>query len=68
MTTYVKVLSVNSIESSASIAVVSENSRILFNVGEGVQRLCVEHKIRLIKLTGIFLTESCTSNMGGLPG
>eukprot|EP00049_Salpingoeca_infusionum_P018302 m.356594 g.356594 ORF g.356594 m.356594 type:complete len:919 (+) comp17587_c0_seq1:304-3060(+) len=42
--------------------------RYLFNCGEGTQRFCSEHKIRLANVTDVFLTQSTWECMGGLPG
>lgn len=39
-----------------------------FTEGEGTQRLCFEHKVRLGKIDAIFLTRNDSSVMGGLPG
>ncbi|XP_066140566.1 ribonuclease Z, mitochondrial [Euwallacea fornicatus] len=46
----------------------SDQSRYLFNCGEGTQRLAHEHKTKLSKLEHIFITQSVWKNMGGLPG
>ncbi|KAG7381661.1 Zinc phosphodiesterase ELAC protein 2 [Phytophthora pseudosyringae] len=40
----------------------------LFNVGDGTQRLCMEHHVRLAKLQRVFLTELRSHTVGGLPG
>jgi ribonuclease Z len=40
----------------------------LFNVGDGTQRLCMEHHVRLAKLHQVFLTELRSQALGGLPG
>ena len=42
--------------------------RYLFNVGEGFQRYCVEYKIKVNKVNGVFLTRTSTDATGGLPG
>ncbi|CAN0399139.1 unnamed protein product, partial [Hapterophycus canaliculatus] len=42
--------------------------RFLFNVGEGTQRLCTEHRIRLSKAEHAFFTNLSTDTLGGLPG
>ncbi|CAI5481477.1 unnamed protein product [Closterium sp. Yama58-4] len=42
--------------------------RLVFNAGEGLQRLCIEHRIRLSKVDKIFLSRVCTETAGGLPG
>jgi ribonuclease Z len=45
-----------------------DRNRYLFNAGEGFQRFCVEHKIRMTKLTAILTTRVNTEATGGLPG
>jgi len=44
------------------------SSRYLFNCGEGMQRLCGQHGLKLANLKGIFLTRLDWSHVGGLPG
>lgn len=65
---YLQVLSVDCDYHSASVAICTENNRFLFEAPEGIQRLAVEHKIRLGKIGGIFLTSGATNSIGGLPG
>jgi ribonuclease Z len=43
-------------------------SRYVFNCGEGMQRFCMEHKVRLAKLSDIFISNIASSATGGLPG
>lgn len=45
-----------------------DHHRFLFNVGEGFQRFCVQHRIRMSRTSGIFATRSNTQGLGGLPG
>ena len=45
-----------------------DNLRFLFNVGEGFQRFCVQHRVKLSKTNGIFVTRTSTDAAGGLPG
>lgn len=52
----------------SAIVVCSETHRFLFDVGEGVQRLCVEHKVKLGRVSGVFLTNLTNRSVGGLPG
>ena len=41
----------------------------LINAGEGLQRFCVEHKMRLVgKLRRVLLTRLTWETAGGLPG
>ena len=63
-----QILSTYSVDSYPCIAIISENSRILIDCGEGTQRLCIEHRIRLSKLECICLTRLNPQTMGGLPG
>ena len=55
-------------DSAPAVMVITENSRFLFNVNEGLQRFCMEHRVRLVKVDGIFLTNISTDSVGGLPG
>lgn len=45
-----------------------DQRRFIFNAGEGIQRYCTEHKIKLSKIDHIFLTRVCSETTGGLPG
>ncbi|XP_065164662.1 ribonuclease Z, mitochondrial isoform X3 [Atheta coriaria] len=51
-----------------SLYIFSDQSRYLFNCGEGTQRLAHEHKAKLAKLEHVFITQASWKNMGGLPG
>jgi ribonuclease BN (tRNA processing enzyme) len=42
--------------------------RILFDAGEGVQRMCVEHKVRLSKTDKICFTQISAHTVAGAPG
>ncbi|KAF0711810.1 Aste57867_5068 [Aphanomyces stellatus] len=64
----VQVLSVASTEMYPSVIVTGETQRYLFNAGEGLQRLCMEHRVRLGKMHHVCLTELNSSTTGGLPG
>eukprot|EP01118_Nematostelium_gracile_P016691 TRINITY_DN6974_c0_g1_i1.p1 TRINITY_DN6974_c0_g1~~TRINITY_DN6974_c0_g1_i1.p1 ORF type:complete len:766 (-),score=131.36 TRINITY_DN6974_c0_g1_i1:63-2309(-) len=55
-------------DSFPSFLLFYDTRRYLFNVGEGTQRLCLEHKIRLSKIDYIFLTGLEWRHVGGLPG
>ncbi|XP_055545892.1 ribonuclease Z, mitochondrial [Wyeomyia smithii] len=52
----------------ASIYLFSDQTRYLFNCGEGTQRLAYEHKTKLSCLENIFMTRTCWERIGGLPG
>lgn len=64
----IQILSVESVDSSPSVVIATENNRYIFDIGEGTQRLCVEHKTRLGKVHGLFITRLNHEVLGGLPG
>lgn len=68
MTTYLQILSLDTVSCSPSVIVVTEGSRFLFDSGEGIQRLCVEHRARIAKLEGVYLTRLSPETVSGLPG
>lgn len=45
-----------------------DQRRFIFNAGEGLQRFCIEHKVKLSKIDHIFLTRVGSETAGGLPG
>ncbi|KAJ1815670.1 hypothetical protein LPJ56_004499, partial [Coemansia sp. RSA 2599] len=53
---------------STSVLVHFPTGRYLFNCAEGTQRLSFENKVRVSKLSAIFLTRVDWDSMGGLPG
>ena len=65
---YIQLLGTDNGETSPSIYIFFADKRYLINVGEGTQRFCTEHKIRLSKIQNIFLTRIDPSTVGGLPG
>ena len=68
MTTYLQLLSLDTVDSSPCVVVATEHCRFLFDSGEGIQRLCVEHRARISKLEGVCLTRLCPETIAGLPG
>ena len=42
--------------------------RYLFNAGEGFQRFCVQHKLKLNRMTDILATRASLDALGGVPG
>ncbi|XP_058824529.1 ribonuclease Z, mitochondrial [Topomyia yanbarensis] len=52
----------------ASVYLFSDQTRYLFNCGEGTQRLAYEHKTKLSCLENIFITRTSWERIGGLPG
>ncbi|KAL4458182.1 hypothetical protein ABPG75_013047 [Micractinium tetrahymenae] len=45
-----------------------DRQRYLFNAGEGFQRFCVEHRVKIGKVSGVLATRTTTEATGGLPG
>lgn len=68
MSVRVEIVSLDTVDSSGSVVIVTENRRVLVDTGEGTQRLIAEHKIRLSKLAAILITEMHPSKIFGLPG
>lgn len=54
--------------SPACVYLFTDQSRYLFNCGEGTQRLAHEHKTKLARLEHIFVTRTGWQHIGGLPG
>jgi ribonuclease BN (tRNA processing enzyme) len=50
-----------------SVYLFMDQVRMIFNVGEGLQRYCVQHTVKLVKVEEIFLTRITTQTVGGLP-
>ncbi|KAF3943982.1 hypothetical protein CMV_029511 [Castanea mollissima] len=55
-------------DTSPSVLLFFDKQRFIFNAGEGLQRFCTEHKIKLSKIDHIFLSRVCSETAGGLPG
>ena len=55
-------------DSAPSVLVSTDAGRYLFDVGEGLQRFCSEHRARLVKLDAVFVSQVCAARAGGLPG
>ncbi|KAE9467863.1 hypothetical protein C3L33_00244, partial [Rhododendron williamsianum] len=55
-------------DTSPSVLLFFDKQRFIFNAGEGLQRFCMEHKIKLSKIDHIFLSRVCSETAGGLPG
>ncbi len=68
MKAYVQILGTDTVDSSPGLLVFFDNYRYLFNAGEGMQRFCLEHKIRLSRVNQLFITGLHWQNLGGLPG
>ncbi|PWA65919.1 hypothetical protein CTI12_AA334150 [Artemisia annua] len=55
-------------DTSSSVLLFFDKQRFIFNAGEGLQRYCTEHRIKLSKIDHIFLSRVCSETAGGLPG
>ncbi|KAJ7956508.1 Zinc phosphodiesterase ELAC protein 2-like protein [Quillaja saponaria] len=51
-----------------SVLLFFDKQRFIFNAGEGLQRFCAEHKVKLSKVDHICLSRVCSETAGGLPG
>ncbi|XP_021620709.1 tRNAse Z TRZ4, mitochondrial isoform X4 [Manihot esculenta] len=69
-TAYVQVLGtgMDTHDTLPSILLFFDKQRFIFNAGEGLQRFCAEHKIKLSKIDHICLSRVCSETAGGLPG
>lgn len=66
--TVLHVLSTRTSDSSPSVMLTADRERIVFNAGEGWQRLCVEQGVRVSKCDTMCLTHISSDAVGGLPG
>lgn len=64
----IQILGIPNGDMSPSVLLQFDSQSYLFNVPEGTQRFCFEHKIRMSKLRQIFLTRMNWDQIGGLPG
>jgi ribonuclease BN (tRNA processing enzyme) len=64
----IQVLCIDTIDSISCVVLSTESHRVIINCCEGAQRLCVEHNIRLGKISAILFTESSPQCIFGLPG
>ncbi|GAU10965.1 hypothetical protein TSUD_112590 [Trifolium subterraneum] len=55
-------------DTSPAVMLFFDKQRFIFNAGEGLQRFCTEHRIKLSKIDHIFLSRVCSETAGGLPG
>lgn len=67
---YVQILGtgMDTLDTLPSVLLFFDNFRVIFNAGEGLQRFCAEHKIKLSKIDYICLSRVCSETIGGLPG
>ena len=55
-------------DTTPSLLLFFDSYRYVFNVGEGFQRYCFQHRLKLGKLNDVFLTRMSTEAAGGVPG
>jgi ribonuclease Z len=68
MKIYIQILGTETGDSTPGILVFFDQKRYLFNCGEGTQRFCIEHKVRLARVDHIFVTQLSWDYIGGIPG
>lgn len=55
-------------DTTPSILLFFDSYRYVFNVGEGFQRYCFNHRLKFGRLCDVFLTRMSTEAAGGIPG
>ncbi|OMO69077.1 zinc phosphodiesterase ELAC protein 2-like protein [Corchorus olitorius] len=67
---YVQILGIgmDTHDTTPSVLLFFDKQRFIFNAGEGLQRFCTEHKIKLSKIDHICFSRVCSETAGGLPG
>ena len=69
MKSYIQILGAGAIDGGGpAVLVFFDEERYLFNCGEGLQRFCGEHKVKLGRLSHILLSRLDWDCVGGLPG
>ncbi|KAJ3154010.1 Zinc phosphodiesterase ELAC protein 2 [Geranomyces variabilis] len=68
MKSYIQVLGTETGDTTPAVMFVADGQRYLFNAGEGTQRFCIENRVRLARLSNVFLTRVKWDTCGGLPG
>ncbi|KAH8069811.1 3'-tRNA processing endoribonuclease [Aureococcus anophagefferens] len=66
--TSVQLLSTWTGDSAPSLLVVADAERLVFNAPEGWQRLCVEHGVKVARVSTLCVTDLSPAPPGGLPG
>ena len=64
----VDVLSTGAMGTGVAVVLRADRERMLFDVPDGTQRLCVERGVRMTRFKRIFLTSLRASSVGGLGG
>jgi ribonuclease Z len=68
MKIYLQILGTDTGDTTPSLLLFFDQQSYLFNCGEGTQRFCTEHKVRLAKVQHIFFSQLTWDLVGGLPG
>ncbi|KAI8985218.1 beta-lactamase-like protein [Pilobolus umbonatus] len=68
MKTFFQIVGDSTPEGPPSVIATYGQERIVFNCREGFQRLCTQEKVRLNKISNVFLTRLTWDNHGGLAG
>ena len=55
-------------DTAPSVLLFTDKKRYCFNVGEGFQRFCVEHRLKMSRLERVFFTRTTSQATGGLIG
>ena len=55
-------------DTTPSVLLFTDKKRYCFNVGEGFQRFCVEHKLKMTRLERVFFTRTTSKATGGVIG
>ena len=65
---HVDVVTAASLDTTPSFLLELGLRRYLFNAGDGVQRFCLEHGVRLARCDHVFITRLDPTTLGGLAG
>ena len=65
---FLQVMGCKGPDSSASVVVQCDETRVLVNAGEGLQRTALERKARITKVSTVLLSRLSNETLGGLPG
>lgn len=64
----VQILGTATGDTTPSVLISGEHARYIINVGEGLQRFCVEHKVKIARVSTLLVTRLHQECIGGLPG
>jgi ribonuclease BN (tRNA processing enzyme) len=65
---YFQILNLDTYDCSPSFIVVCKEETLLFNVGEGLQRMYNSHSIKISSISSILFTSLLPHSVGGMPG